>query len=81
MKTETINLVTIDIPKQINKIQELLNGEKIAFKYLFLTEHETIIKYIVPLAAQSGMQCSFSPPKDDIWEILVEKKDQKKIDE
>ena len=74
MKTDKIDLIKIAIPKQIEKIQELLNSEQSTFKYLFLTEHETIIKYIVPLAAQSGMQCSFSPPENNIWEILVEKK-------
>jgi len=74
MKTEKINLKSLEVPTQIQKVQDLLNSEKNNFKYLFLTEHETIVKFIVPLAAQSGMQCSFAPPIDNVWEILVEKK-------
>ena len=60
MKTEKINLKSLEVPTQIQKVQDLLNSEKNTFKYLFLTEHETIVKFIVPLAAQSGMQCSFA---------------------
>ena len=56
MKTEKINLKSLEVPTQIQKVQDLLNSEKNTFKYLFLTEHETIVKFIVPLAAQSGMQ-------------------------
>ena len=74
MKTEKINLKSLEVPTQIQKVQDLLNSEKNTFKYLFLTEHETIVKFIVPLAAQSGMQCSFAPPINIVWEILVEKK-------
>ena len=74
METQTINLSDFEISLQIKKIQELLNSEEKEFRYLFLTKHETIIKFIVPLAAQAGMQCNFSPPKNDVWKILVEKK-------
>ena len=74
MKTEKINLKSLEVPTQIQKVQDLLNSEKNTFKYLFLTEHETIVKFIVPLEAQSGIQCSFAPPINNVWEILVEKK-------
>jgi hypothetical protein len=74
MNIKIIDLVGIELPKQMKQVQELINNPTVNPSLLIKTEHETIIKFIVPLAVQAGMKCAFAPPKNEIWEITINAK-------
>ncbi|MDG1990782.1 MAG: hypothetical protein P8J51_05880 [Dehalococcoidia bacterium] len=78
MNIKIIDLVGIELSKQMKQAHELINNPIVNASILIKTEHETIMKFIVPLAAQAGMNCSFAPPKDEIWEITINTRSKSK---
>ncbi|MFB0901170.1 MAG: hypothetical protein QMB22_04090 [Dehalococcoidia bacterium] len=71
MEDKIINLTELELPMQMQKMQELLKNTEKNFKYEIITQHEIIMKFIVPLAAGAGMKCAFAPPVDNLWKISI----------